>query len=155
MTYPTRGSGWSGSEASQERQQALDGSGRTRTDEEETLDFLTHGTWDGITQRELQEVLATGHGTASRVLTNLHIAGKVERLDHRRERNHVYVLPEYVGGRTISPYRRQDSRVDLRQRAEQAERDLAVLRQILERHERSAHERVHEALMYLNPARKP
>lgn len=57
------------------------------------------GQYYGITWKELADLCAWHHGQASGVLSVLHKAGKVARLVERRNRCHVYVLPEYVNGR--------------------------------------------------------
>lgn len=49
----------------------------------------------GGTYRELGEVLGLHHGQISGVLTNLHAAGKIVMLGKKRNRCHVYVLPEW------------------------------------------------------------
>lgn len=50
----------------------------------------------GVTARELGEHMNTHHGSASGALSNLHRKGKLVRLQERRDRQSVYVLPEYV-----------------------------------------------------------
>jgi hypothetical protein len=44
------------------------------------------------------------HGTLSSALTNLHRDGRLARLVEKRDRCHIYVLPEYVTGRPTEPW---------------------------------------------------
>jgi hypothetical protein len=59
----------------------------------------------GATAKEVVVYLKTHfdpgshHGSASGALSALHKAGRIARLTLRRDRYHVYVLPEYVHGR--------------------------------------------------------
>lgn len=126
LPYPT-GSGSSGSEASAEREQHRDMSGITSANQRETLEWLGHRGTYGATQAELQEFLQVGHGTASQVLSNLHAAHRIQRLQARRLRSHVYVLPEYVRDRPVSGYRRLQSRPALRQRIQDLEEALRMV----------------------------
>lgn len=67
------------------------------------------GTW-GVTWKEVADTLQTHHGAASGALSNLHEKGWVVRLTEKRDRCAVYVTPEYVGGRSVSPRRSQRDR---------------------------------------------
>jgi hypothetical protein len=105
--YPYGGtSGHSGSEASQQRAEEMDANGTTASNQARALEVLGLQRSMGLTQAELQRALKVGHGTASSVLSGLHLTGKVERLALKRNRNHIYVLPEHVRERETSPYRR-------------------------------------------------
>ena len=53
----------------------------------------------GATWKELAEQLSLHHGSASGVLSVLHLTGKVERLNETRNRCKIYVLPDFVAGR--------------------------------------------------------
>jgi hypothetical protein len=57
-----------------------------------------------MTYQEVDEVVHWGHGSVSRVLSDLHKAGLLCRLSEVRNRCKVYVLPEYVGGRETEPH---------------------------------------------------
>lgn len=52
------------------------------------------------------------HGTLSSALTNLHRAGRLARLTEKRDRCHIYVLPEYAAGRATEPPTVAAPRVD-------------------------------------------
>jgi len=124
--YADGTSGHSGSEASEERVRYLDDHGLTGNYQQRTVSLLRLLAGTGITQAELQRRLNVGHGTASQVLSTLHQAGRVERLAFKRDRSHVYVLPEYVGTLPTSPYRRLQSRQALRERIASLEDALAT-----------------------------
>lgn len=59
----------------------------------------------GVTVVDVRNSLIPHHGTASRVLTVLHIAGRVLRLKESRDGAKIYVLPEFRGSRPIEIYR--------------------------------------------------
>lgn len=54
---------------------------------------------EGVTVKDLRNVLQIHHGKASSILSNDHKAGKVARLTEKRDGCKVYVLPQYVDGR--------------------------------------------------------
>ena len=97
-------SGHSGSEASQERAEWQDDAGITSARDNNTLKRLARAGPDGLTWRELATEASYHHGEASGTLSRLHYAGAVARLQARRNRCSVYVLPENVNGRTLSEY---------------------------------------------------
>ena len=45
------------------------------------------------------------HGSVSGALSNLHMNGKIDRLQLKRNGCHIYVLPQYVEGRNRSAFR--------------------------------------------------
>lgn len=96
-------SGHSGTDTSKERAEHLDKSGKTKNLQQQTLALLAKLTFIGITWRELAEELKIHHGSASAVLTNLHKAGLIERLEMRRGRSKIYVLPNWVEYRLTEP----------------------------------------------------
>ncbi len=53
----------------------------------------------GVTWRELAAAQVWGHGSCSRVLSDLHRDGEVARLEEKRDRCSVYVLATYTRGR--------------------------------------------------------
>lgn len=60
---------------------------------------------DGVTWRELAAVEHMHHGSASRVLSDLHRTGHTVRLtDELRDGCAVYVLSQYAGVRRARPY---------------------------------------------------
>lgn len=69
------------------------------------LEMLARMKWIGATSGELQRHLGRGHGQVSGALSTLHKGGHVAMLRLRRERQYVYVLPEYVNGRETEPRR--------------------------------------------------
>lgn len=98
-------SGWSGSEASKERAEEADSSGKTRDRQTQALQFITDRQEEGVTWYELAEFLGIHHGIASGVLSNLHKAGLIERLVDKRGKSHIYVHPAYTGTNFVSPYK--------------------------------------------------
>jgi hypothetical protein len=67
---------------------------------EQALAFLATQGVRGGTWKELAEHLGIHHGSASSVLSLLHKNGRISCLaEDRRDRSHVYVLPDLVGGR--------------------------------------------------------
>jgi len=92
-------SGFSGTDTSRDRAIAEDSNGTTGRRQRETLQFLAMQANYGATWKELAEQLSLHHGSASGVLSVLHLAGRVERLHLSRNRSKVYVLPEFVSGR--------------------------------------------------------
>lgn len=98
-------SGWSGSQASRERAEAADTDGTTKGRQKAALAALGARGNLGLTWKELADRLGLHHGQASGVLSGLHKAGRIARLaTGRRQRSSVYVLPEYVEGRTTAPH---------------------------------------------------
>lgn len=94
-------SGHSGTTTSRERAINADKSGQTGRRQKETLMFLWMQHENGATWKEIADELNLHHGSASGVLSVLHLAGRIERLAETRNRCKVYVLPEYVNGRAV------------------------------------------------------
>jgi hypothetical protein len=92
-------SGWSGSDTSESRAREADRSGTTSARQSATLELLDGVGEVGMTWSELSQVTGWHHGTASGMLSVLHGAGEIARLQERRARCKVYVLPEYASGR--------------------------------------------------------
>jgi hypothetical protein len=114
-------SGWSGSQTSQDRAVEADGSGRTRDRQRRALRCVADAGSRGITWKELD--LLTGwehHGTTSGALSVLHKVGKIARLKQARDKCAVYVLPEFVLDREVSP-----------QRSSKAKQDQEILQRII------------------------
>lgn len=122
-------SGHAGSDTSRERAERDDRDGTTASRQRATLHALAVARGVGLTWRELGDRLHLHHGQASGSLSGLHKAGLIVRLTVRRNRCLVYVLPEYVGERLVSPYgrhtplsdREQEIIDDLRSVVEQEE----------------------------------
>ena len=67
----------------------------------------------GVTVIELRERNgAVHHGRVSAALTNLHMAGRLVRLQDRRLRSHIYVLPEFANGRETLAYKPNRKPID-------------------------------------------
>jgi hypothetical protein len=98
--------GWSGSDASRDRAISDERTGRGKQVRERAWEVVRLGGLDGATWREVGEALSVHHGSASGALSNLHKAGKVERLKERRGGASIYVLPHAVNGRETSPHGR-------------------------------------------------
>jgi hypothetical protein len=97
---PYRGtSGWSGTDTSRDRAVNADASGVTGERQSQVIAVLDERGEHGVTWKELGTILGAHHGTASGVLSVLHKAGHIARLNESRDRCKIYVLPEYVNGR--------------------------------------------------------
>lgn len=96
-------SGHSGSDTSEERARREDRDGTTSKRQRATLTYLSGRGQQGATWVDLGSAFNLNHGQASGVLSVLHGAGKIERLTERRHKCLVYVAPEYVAGRELSP----------------------------------------------------
>lgn len=103
LPYPDpetgRTSGHAGSDTSKERAHHDDRSGRTSRRQAAVLRALDRAGERGLTWRELADLLSLHHGQASGSLSNLHTTGRIARLEARRNRCKIYVLPEHVAGR--------------------------------------------------------
>lgn len=92
-------SGHSGTDTSRARADLADTSGTTTVRQALVL-RLAYSTEDrGITVKELREYTGWHHGTASGLLSNLHLKGHLARLSDTRDRCKVYVLPDQVQSR--------------------------------------------------------
>ena len=98
-------SGWQGSEASHDRAITDDASGATGDRQKIALEFARNHKYYGTTWKELGEAYGWHAGQSSGALSNLHKAGLVVRLTKRRSRCSVYVAPEFIGGRDLSPFK--------------------------------------------------
>lgn len=103
--YGRKGSGYSGTAASKQRQKDEDATGVTGFRQIAIFKTINGMKDHGMTCSEVERVHGLGHGQASGALTLLHRRGAVARLTERRNRQQVYVLPEFVKGRDESPYR--------------------------------------------------
>lgn len=92
-------SGWSGSETSEARARKQDVDGTTTKRQKDALMFLWEQHENGCTWKELAEAFGVHHGSASGVLSVLHLAERIERLALTRNRCKIYVMPEFVAGR--------------------------------------------------------
>jgi hypothetical protein len=97
-------SGHSGTDTSEARAREADASGETARRQRAVLALLARRKGHGATWREVSQHVGVHHGSASGTLSNLHRAGRIARLAEVRDRCHVYVLNEDVGGRATEPY---------------------------------------------------
>jgi hypothetical protein len=105
LEFPYAGtSGWAGSETSRERAEQQDQDGTFSKRQKQTMQELWQVGSMGLTWRELAFTFNLHHGQASGVLSVLHKAEKISRLEERRNRCAVYVLPEFVNGRETSQH---------------------------------------------------
>lgn len=80
------------------------------------------GVW-GATGKEMGRILNKPHQSYSSVLSNLHQAGRVARLQQQRKGEEIYVLPDFVRERPTVPFRPNKGRREanaLRQRVQRA-----------------------------------
>ena len=127
-------SGHSGSDTSEERARRQDSDGTTARRQYETIAYLNRMSVYGATWKDLASQMGLHHGQASGVLSTLHKAGLVARLQERRDRCAIYVLPEWVDGRPTDEYRRNVTRTEIREQ-------LATIEELLdERRYREARE---------------
>lgn len=89
-------SGHSGTDTSSERARLMDSSGKTSHLQRTAMLMITDSEDNGVTWKELADRLHVHHGTASGVLSVLHLAGKIERLSATRNRCKIYVSPDWV-----------------------------------------------------------
>jgi hypothetical protein len=136
--------GWSGSDASRDRVEREERTGRARHRREQVLKVVRLAGLDGMTVHEVERALTIGHGHASGALSNLHKAGRLECLKERRGGQHVYVLPHAVNGRLTRPFGRSKAAkplvevfaaADASAAVERAETAEAALAAALERHD--------------------
>lgn len=100
-------SGWSGSDTSRERAITADASGETKYRQQAALFYVFREGADGITWKELGDIMGWHHGTASGALSVLHKEGAIARLSERRDRCKVYVHPDFVEGREVESHGRK------------------------------------------------
>jgi hypothetical protein len=94
-------SGWSGTDSSAERARVQDADGTTGKRQIAALTYLARQGTEGATWKELADYLGLHHGSASGVLSVLHLTERIARLKETRNRCKVYVLPEFVHNRKI------------------------------------------------------
>lgn len=92
------------------------------------VDLLERRADAGVTWIEVAtENGAMGHGSASRVLSDLHRTGRVLRLSERRGGSSVYVLPEHRRDRETVPYKQPKPPPDREDAAVMAARVQGVI----------------------------
>ncbi|GAB2733159.1 hypothetical protein [Nocardioides pakistanensis] len=100
-------SGHSGTSTSKTRARNADRSGKTASRQDETRTRLTAARTDGLTVAEVCAATGWHHGTASGVLSVLHMVGDIARLAQTRNGCKIYVMPRYVGARVVEPQGRK------------------------------------------------
>lgn len=98
-------SGFSGTDTSEARARREDSDGTTSKRQKQTLRLLETVKHHGLTWKELADSLNLHHGSASGVLSVLHLKGHIIRLAESRNKCKVYVLPSYTQGRTFESRR--------------------------------------------------
>jgi len=98
-------SGWSGSETSKKRAQLRDKNGKTSKLQMAIFELLDRRGRRGITWKELSDLTATHHGSASGALSVLHKAGRISRLKETRNDCKVYVMNSWVDNRETEEHR--------------------------------------------------
>lgn len=99
--------GHSGSDTSRDRavREAADGTAAKR--QQKVLAIMRMTVGYGVTVTELRDTTGWHHGQASATLSSLHKGGVIDRLEVKRNRCHVYVLPEHVNERPTQPHGRR------------------------------------------------
>lgn len=110
LTYD-RTSGSVHTDTSKAQTAKKDAGGATGKRQAFTLKYAQRAGASGITVVDLREHpgFIGHHGEASSSLTNLHKDDRIVRLSECRNQSHVYVLPEFVNGREVLPFRSQRS----------------------------------------------
>lgn len=103
LPYADHTDGHSGTDTS--RRTAEEHRGTAGERQHAVLNLLRERGARGLTVVDVRNTLIPHHGTASRVLTVLHIAGHVLRLKESRDNAKVYVLPEFRMTRPVEVYR--------------------------------------------------
>lgn len=98
-------SGHSGSDTSEDRARRQDHDGTTSKRQTQTMHFLEIVKHHGVTWKELGDHFSQHHGSASGVLSVLHLKGHIVRLNESRNGCKIYVLPTYVQGRKVEERR--------------------------------------------------
>lgn len=98
-------SGWSGAETSKTRASKSDSDGTTSKRQSDVTRLVSNSGHRGMTWVEVANALNLHHGSASGALSGLHKVGRLARLTETRDKCQVYVAPDFVSGRTTSPYR--------------------------------------------------
>ena len=100
--------GWSGTDTSEQR--ALDNiqSGRELNNQELALFILKSRGTHGVTWKELATHTGWHHGTASGVLSVLHLSNAIVRTYTTRNRCKVYVHQNFKDDVKVEPYKKRE-----------------------------------------------
>src|SRR5688500_18800455 len=104
IPYGRDGSGNAGNASSQGRQEREDALGKTAVRQREAGGGIAGAMAAGMTTGEIEGLHGWHHGQSSSALTHLHRAGHIARLKEQRNGQEIYVCPDYVAGRELSPY---------------------------------------------------
>jgi hypothetical protein len=97
-------SGWSGSEASRQRAEERDSSGKTAVLQDDVEAYVANRGIYGATIKDVRDAFPDHHhGSLSGALTVLHKGGRLMRLEEQRDKCSVYVLPVFLHGRRAVP----------------------------------------------------
>jgi hypothetical protein len=112
MFLPYAGtSGHSGSDTSAARAKHLDTNGKTSDFQFHALQLIEDSQDKGVTWKELSDRLNIHHGSASGVLSVLHLVGKIERLSETRNRCKVYVSIPWVMFRNTEEHKSNQTKL--------------------------------------------
>ena len=100
--------GWSGSDTSKQR--AVDNihSGRELNNQQLALKYLKSRGTDGATWKEIAAEMDWHHGTASGVLSVLHMSGAIVRLYATRNRCKIYVHQNFQDEVKVEPRKKPE-----------------------------------------------
>jgi len=100
--------GWSGTDTSKAR--AVDNitSGREENNQQKALHLLKHMGKLGLTWKELAQETGWHHGTASGVLSVLHLSGAIVRTYTTRNRCKIYVHQNFKDEVKVEPYKKRE-----------------------------------------------
>lgn len=100
--------GWSGTDTSEQRTDNNVNSGRELNNQQLALLLLKRADTNGLTWKEL--AIATGwhHGTASGVLSVLHLSGAIVRTYIVRNRCKVYAHQNFKDDIKVEPYKKRE-----------------------------------------------
>ncbi|QDH91642.1 hypothetical protein QDA01_gp47 [Microbacterium phage Cinna] len=98
--------------ASRERAERRAADGSATITQTRILADLRERGYIGSTCHEAEARLGISHETYSGARTNMHARGDIVRLTERRDRRHVYVLPEFRSTREEVPFKPSRPRVD-------------------------------------------
>ena len=100
--------GWSGTETSKQRAVDNVSSGREENNQQLALRILKNRGTEGATWKELATDTGWHHGTASGVLSILHLSGAIVRTYVVRNRCKVYVHQNFKDEVKIEPYKKRE-----------------------------------------------
>jgi len=100
--------GWSGTDTSEQRALNNIHSGREENNQQRALSYLKIAGTSGMTWKELATGTGWHHGTASGVLSVLHLSGAIVRTYTTRNRCKVYVHQNFKDEVKVEPYKKRE-----------------------------------------------